>query len=107
MVQKAKYVDEVVISRGDTDLPGAAHVCDGNCHPVTPSDNKNVIIAVGAAVVLFIVGLVLGYLLGRTTGAYAHDGLMNSGNNRSFERGTMPMLRANATSTTTSSTQGQ
>ena len=44
------------------------------------TDTKTVVIAVGASVVLFVVGLILGFLLGHQTADNDRRGLMNGTN---------------------------
>ncbi|MCA9339747.1 MAG: hypothetical protein KDA17_02440 [Candidatus Saccharibacteria bacterium] len=69
----------------------------------TTSINRSLIIAVGAAVVLFIIGMVLGYLLGRVTSGSDH-GTMMDGHYRRFDPDTGGRLRqSQATGTQSSS----
>ena len=98
---------EVIAKRTVIPEAQAENVCDVHCHPTKINDNKNVIIAVGAAGVLFIVGLVLGYLLGHSTGSHSRADMMNSSRTRGIDRGTMPALRTGAASTTISQLQSQ
>ena len=44
------------------------------------TDTKTVVVAVGASVVLFVVGLILGYLLGHQTANNDSRGVMNGTN---------------------------
>ncbi len=89
---------------------------DGNravSHSIVSSApaNRNVIIAVGAAIVLFIIGLVLGYLLGHSTATSYGRGTMMNGRYRTFDRDNMPMYQNRATNSTsntsTSTVQNQ
>lgn len=70
-------------------------------HASRQADTKTVVVAVGASIILFTIGLILGYLLGHQTadsrGSGSDDSMMNRNGNF---RGTMPYR----TSTTTQST---
>lgn len=71
-------------------------------HTDTTSINRSLIIAVGASVVLFIIGMVLGYLLGRVTSGDNH-GRMMDGHYRTFDRDTGGRLRQSQSTGTQSS----
>lgn len=47
-------------------------------HGRSQTDTKTVVVAVGASVVLFVIGLILGYLLGHQTTDRDDRGMMNS-----------------------------
>lgn len=68
----------------------------------TTTINRSLIIAVGAAVVLFIIGMVLGYLLGRVASGSDH-GRMMDGHYRRFDPDTGGRLRQNQSTGTQSS----
>lgn len=71
-------------------------------HTDTTSINRSLIIAVGAAVALFIIGMVLGYLLGRVTSGGDY-GRMMDGHYRTFDRDTGGRLRQSLSTGTQSS----
>lgn len=51
-------------------------------------DTRTVVVAVGASVVLFAIGLILGYLLGHQTGESSRgglDGRMMNGDTRNYQ----------------------
>lgn len=70
-------------------------------HASQRSDTKTVVVAVGASVVLFAIGLILGYLLGHQTtdsrGFGSDDGMMNTSGNF---RGTVPYRTSTSTQST-------
>lgn len=75
-------------------------------HTDTTSINRSLIIAVGASVVLFIIGMVLGYLLGRVTSGGNH-GRMMDGHYRTFDRDTGGRQSTGTQSSSNTSTQAQ
>ena len=67
------------------------------------NDTRTVVIAVGGAVVLFIIGLILGYLLGHNAANRSNYGPMMQGSGsygRFDDQGTMPMRRYSQNGTT-------
>lgn len=67
--EQSTHADEVIIQ-----VPQETHA-----HSRHHSDTKTVVVAVGASVVLFTIGLILGYLLGHQTADNDGRGMMNSG----------------------------
>ena len=76
-------------------------------------DNRGFVLAVAGAVVLFIVGIILGYLWGNNTaGQNGYRNTMMGGQHRTVDRDNMPMYRQGQTnqqqtssSTSTNTTQ--
>lgn len=70
-------------------------------HASRQTDTKTVVVAVGASVILFAVGLILGYLLGHQTsntrGFDGDDSIMNGSRS---PRGTMPYRTSTSTQST-------
>lgn len=107
---------EVITKETTTEEP-MVHAHNSTCQCSPRSDNRLVIVAVGAAMVLFMIGLILGYLLGHNTAARnsSSSGMMN-GDYRRFERGNLPMSQqrnttnqntSNSSNATPSQTQSQ
>jgi len=69
--EQSTQADEVIVQ-----VPQEAHA-----HPRhARTDTKTVVVAVGASVVLFTIGLILGYLLGHQNADTDGRGMMNSSN---------------------------
>lgn len=68
-----------------------AHEHGVHCECSRTSSNRTLIIAVAATLILFTIGLILGYLLGRNTGPDYRGGSMMDAQRRSVDRSRMPM----------------
>ncbi|MEO5949728.1 MAG: hypothetical protein ABIP74_04960 [Candidatus Saccharimonas sp.] len=68
--EQSTQADEVIVQ-----VPQETHV-----HPRHHSDTKTVVVAVGVSVVLFVIGLILGYLLGHQNADTDERRMMNGSN---------------------------
>lgn len=94
-----------IITKEVADEETVVHTHNAACGCSERNSNKPVIIAVGAAVILFIIGLILGYLLGHTNAArnaYG-PGMMDQGNSRRYSDDNMPMFRGRGNTGTSQS----
>lgn len=70
-------------------------------------DNRGLIFGVAGAVVLFIVGIILGYLWGNSNTGYTSRSTMLNGQHRTFDRDDMPMFQQRTQSSTNGTTNQQ
>lgn len=102
MAKEVVVKDEVVTENPAT---AVAHTCSPDCG-CRKNNNRGLILAVASSLVLFLIGLILGYLIGNHSDRdYRSNGMMNSGNYRSIDRGRMPMHQQRSSSSAQGKTE--
>lgn len=74
----------------------AVVTADNSCHCNHAAQNRMLIIAVAATLVLFVIGLILGYLLGRSSVIYRGSSMMDN-HRRAMDQGRMQLRSGSVT----------
>lgn len=93
---------EVVKDEVVTESPATvvAHTCSPNCG-CQKNNNRGLILAIAGSLVLFLIGLILGYLIGNHNDRDCRsNGMLNNSNYRSIDRDRMPMYQQRSSSST-------